>query len=41
VYDALPPQDRAHAVVFGDNYGEASAVAFFTPDLPVISVHNQ
>ncbi|HEX8806092.1 MAG TPA: glycosyltransferase family 39 protein [Candidatus Aquilonibacter sp.] len=41
VYDALPPQERAHAIVFGDNYGEASAVAFFTPQLPVISVHNQ
>ena len=41
VYDALPPADRSRAVVFGDNYGEASAVKFFTPDLPVISVHNQ
>ncbi len=41
VYNALPPQDRSHAVVFGNNYGEASAVKFFTPDLPVISGHNQ
>jgi hypothetical protein len=24
VYDALPPQDRARAVVLADNYGTAS-----------------
>ena len=41
VYDALPPAERARAVVLGSNYGEASAVAFFTPDVPVIGVHNQ
>ena len=41
VYESLSPAERAHAVVFGDNYGEASAVAFFTPDVPVISGHNQ
>ncbi|HXW77026.1 MAG TPA: hypothetical protein VEJ20_06410, partial [Candidatus Eremiobacteraceae bacterium] len=41
VYDSLPPEERARAVVLGDNYGGASAVAFFTPDVPVISVHNQ
>ncbi len=41
VYDGLPPADRAQAVVLGSNYGEASAVAFFTPDVPVIGVHNQ
>jgi hypothetical protein len=41
VYDSLPPRQRARAVVFAGNYGEASAVAFFTPDVPVISEHNQ
>jgi hypothetical protein len=41
VYDGLPPTDRAQAVVFGSNYGESSAVAFFTPDVPVIGVHNE
>ena len=41
VYDSLPASDRAAAVVFGGNYGEASAVAFFTPGIPVISTHNQ
>jgi hypothetical protein len=41
IYNSLSPAERSHAVVFGDNYGEASAVKFFTPDLPVISVHNQ
>lgn len=41
VYDALPPRDRAAAVVFTGNYGEAGAVQFFAPQLPVISSHNQ
>ena len=41
VYDALPPAERARAVVFGGNYGEASTVAFFDPGIPVISSHNQ
>jgi hypothetical protein len=41
VYDALPPAERAKAVVFGGNYGEASAIAFFDPGIPVISEHNQ
>jgi hypothetical protein len=41
VYDALPTADRARAVVLADNYGGGSAVAFFTPSIPVISVHNQ
>jgi 4-amino-4-deoxy-L-arabinose transferase-like glycosyltransferase len=41
VYDSLPPAERAQAVVFAGNYGEASAVAFFSPQIPVISEHNQ
>jgi len=41
VYEALPPAERAQAVVFADNYGSASAIEFFTPDVPVISGHNQ
>jgi hypothetical protein len=41
VYDSLSPADRAQAVVFAGNYGEASAVAFFSPQIPVISEHNQ
>jgi len=40
-YDSLPAAQRARAVVLGGNYGEASAVAFFTPGVPVIGVHNQ
>ena len=41
VYDALPPGERTDAVVLGRDYGDASAVSFFTPGVPVISVHNQ
>lgn len=41
IYDRLPPQERARAVAIAGNYGEASAVAFFTPRVPVISGHNQ
>lgn len=41
VYRSLPPGERSQAVVFGDNYGEASAVKFFEPGVPVISEHNQ
>lgn len=43
VYRALPPQDRARAVFFGDNYGEAGAIDVFGPVLglpPAISGHN-
>jgi len=41
VYDALPPTDRADAVAFAQNYGEAAAIEFFEPHVPVISGHNQ
>lgn len=41
LYDALPLNERKQAVVVAQNYGEASAVAFFEPHVPVISGHNQ
>jgi hypothetical protein len=41
LYDALPPAERAQTVVFALNYGEASAIRFFEPGVPVISGHNQ
>jgi hypothetical protein len=40
-YDSLSAAQRRDAVVFAGNYGEASAVAFFAPGLPVVSEHNQ
>jgi hypothetical protein len=43
VYWSLPPQDRARAVFFGNNYGEAAAVDVFGGRLglpPAISGHN-
>lgn len=40
VHAALPPADRAHAVVVTQNYGEAGAVHRFAPHLPVYSGHN-
>jgi hypothetical protein len=41
VVATLPPDDRRHAMVYAQNYGEASAVNFFRPDLPVCySGHN-
>lgn len=41
IYDGLPARERARAVAVTSNYGEASAIAFFTPHVPVISGHNQ
>ncbi len=43
VYHALPPADRAKAVFFGHNYGEAAAIDVFGRPLglpPAISGHN-
>lgn len=43
VYWSLPPQDRARAVFFGNNYGEAAAIDVFGRKLglpPAISGHN-
>jgi len=40
-YDALPPSERARAVIFALDYGQASAIRFFEPGLPVVSGHNQ
>jgi hypothetical protein len=43
VYNALPPDQRAKAVFFGRNYGEAAAVDVYGPALhgpPAISGHN-
>lgn len=40
---SLPPEDRAKACVFGQNYGEAAAIEYFARDLdlpPAISGHN-
>jgi hypothetical protein len=33
VYRTLPPEDRAHAVFYGENYGEAAAIDVFGPSL--------
>ena len=33
IYHALPPEDRARAVFFGRNYGEAATVDVFGPPL--------
>ncbi|MDR3526812.1 MAG: glycosyltransferase family 39 protein [Rhizomicrobium sp.] len=43
VYHALPPQDRAKAVFYGRNYGEAAAIDVYGARLglpPAISSHN-
>ncbi len=33
VYRSLPPDERAHAVILGSNYGEAGAIDRYGPDL--------
>jgi hypothetical protein len=42
-FRTLPPEERAKACVFGQNYGEAGAIEYFGPGLglpPAISAHN-
>ncbi len=41
LYDGLPPGERTQAVIVASNYGEAAAVQFFAPSVPVVSGHNQ
>jgi Dolichyl-phosphate-mannose-protein mannosyltransferase len=43
VYNALPPEERAHAVFYGRDYGEAAAVDVYGPALhapPAMGGHN-
>jgi hypothetical protein len=43
VFHGLPPQDQAHAVIFGYNYGDAGAIDYYGPTLGIpnaISRHN-
>jgi hypothetical protein len=43
VYRALPENERAEAVFFGRNYGEAAAIDLYGPEFgapPAISAHN-
>jgi len=43
VYNALPPDERAHAVFFGRDYAETAAIELYGPALngpPAISSHN-
>ncbi len=43
VYNSLPPQERAEAGIYAQNYGEAGAVDYFGPRMglpPAISGHN-
>jgi hypothetical protein len=42
IYRSLPPEDRAKAAIFGQNYGQAGAIDLFGPALglpPAISGH--
>jgi 4-amino-4-deoxy-L-arabinose transferase-like glycosyltransferase len=33
IYHALPPEDRARAAIFGQNYGQAGAIDLYGPEL--------
>ena len=39
IYRALPPEDRARAVFYGENYGEAAAIDVFGPSLEIGRAH--
>jgi len=42
VFNSLPPEDRAKAAIYGQNYGQAAAIDFYGPRLglpPAISGH--
>ncbi|MBC5829342.1 MAG: glycosyltransferase family 39 protein [Candidatus Eremiobacteraeota bacterium] len=41
VYDSLPAHERRQAAVFTADYGQAAAIEFFNPHVPVLSGHNQ
>ena len=43
VFHQLPPEDQAHAAIYGQNYGEAAAIDYFGPRLGIphaVSGHN-
>jgi hypothetical protein len=43
IYNALPPDERARAVFYGRDYGEAAALDVYGPALhgpPVVAAHN-
>ncbi len=39
-YKELSPDERAHAIFLGGNYGETGAVLRYAPDIPAYGVHN-
>jgi hypothetical protein len=39
-YESLPENERARAMIYAANYGEAAAFDFFGHDLPVVTSHH-